>query len=249
MSLFVLQPFLQALGYPLGVPVWDKAGKDRYRLILHECRKKTKDGGGIGYKDLLLLLCAYALKWDAGELPYSDEMGRKNEMAKIQEQVAVSMLQSAYRGKQKRAVLGVVKAPQKSVEELQATQFRNKFLNRLSMTPSELKETVEMTDFAREENVLAIVENTGPQSPTSRSIASPRGNSSVGSVEQSRSPMSPTAASRTPRGTPRGTPASPTSAQGTPASPTSASSMDATAMEITEVMARDDLHSLVQTFE
>jgi len=133
MSLFALHPFLEALGFPLGISVWNSEARDRYRLIQHEARAKlNKAKGGILYKDMLMILTAHALKWNDGQLPYDQYMEKKKTIVTLREEVSAKMLQAAYRGKKKREALGIKVAPVKSANERQAASFKAKFLQNLT---------------------------------------------------------------------------------------------------------------------
>lgn len=165
-------------------------------------------------------------------------------------------MQSAYRGRKKRAALGIDTGAVKSIEEVQAQKFRNKFLNRLALSPEELKnqpQEIEMNSISPSPQNATI---SSPMSPASRNT--PRSPTSPGASRNT--PMSPTSPGGVPPlQLPGNSPVSPisprpNSALGTPrsaaqqqspASPNSTNNTDAVAMEITEVNSRS-LHISIQ---
>jgi len=123
-----LREFLDSLGAPLGVVIWDEEGNKKYKTLREEVRRHAAPGVGIGYRKLQYILCIAAMAVDpACAMPLEEQEARDDEMKELQKKKAAIVLQSTYRGLKGRSALGVTKGPSKSESEQKAQSFKKKF--------------------------------------------------------------------------------------------------------------------------
>jgi len=131
--------FLERLGAPLGIVVWDSEGTKKYKTIKEEVRLFSTPGMGISYRRMQYVLCLHAMNIDpACEMPLDEHEAREEAMFKIAQERAAAMLQGAWRGKQGRAKLGVTKGVSKSDKDQKADSFKKKFAD-LMKNPQAMK--------------------------------------------------------------------------------------------------------------
>lgn len=123
-----IRDFLDALGSPLGVVVWDKKGIAKYKLVKEECRRVELVGSGVSYRQMQYILALQAMSEDpACDMPVEEKEERDAHLNKIKLEKAAAIMQALYRGGKGRAALGVDKGAQKSQSELQANAFKKRF--------------------------------------------------------------------------------------------------------------------------
>jgi len=131
-----LREFMDALGAPLGVVVWDAVGNAKFKQVREEVRKSAQPGLGIGYRKLQYILCIAAMHEDpACSMPLDEQEDRDAEMLELRQQRSAMVLQAIYRGKKGRLNLGVTKGATKSESEQKAASFKKKFVD-LMANPS-----------------------------------------------------------------------------------------------------------------
>jgi len=142
MPLIYLNEFCSEVGAPLGIPIWNAEGRNRFRLIRSQCRdsiaampKQEGVNNGVTYHDLLRILCIQGLSWQEGELPYDEYMDRREEEDIHLQVWAASMFQSAFRAGKKRTAMGMAKKNVgMSAEEKQRNRFKQSFLSKISQS-------------------------------------------------------------------------------------------------------------------
>jgi hypothetical protein len=124
-----LREFLDALGSPLGIVLWDKKGTEKYKKIKEEIRRVEVPGVGASYRAVQYILCLHAMAEDpACDMPVEEKVERQELLHKMVLEQSASKLQAIYRGVKGRKNLGVTKGAAKSESEMKAASFKKRFV-------------------------------------------------------------------------------------------------------------------------
>jgi hypothetical protein len=129
-----VKDFLDALGSPLGIIVWDEIAQNKYKMIKEECRRVAVPGVGVSYRQMQYILCLYAMAEDpATEPPLEDKENREQVLLEYKTAICAAQIQALWRGKIGRRLLGVTNvASGKSDADRKSDAFKKRFANMMS---------------------------------------------------------------------------------------------------------------------
>ena len=128
--------FLNDLGAPLGIVVWDAEGTKKYKDIREQVRMLSDPAQGISYRKMQQILCDVTL--GAHMMPYEEKVKRQEILDDLALKRAAIVIQAMYKGKKSRAALGVKKGAATSEADAKAKDFKKRFMTMLG-NPSSVK--------------------------------------------------------------------------------------------------------------
>lgn len=152
-----LKEFLEALGAPLGVVVWDYRGDNKFKMIREEVRRVEVPNVGISYRQMQYILCVHAMSEDpACDMPVEEKVMREEFLTELATERAASLIQAIYRGKKGRRALGVA-TPRASgnAAESQAAAFKKRFVG-LMNDPNKMQQRQTQAIAGKPPSTLAI---------------------------------------------------------------------------------------------
>jgi voltage-dependent calcium channel L type alpha-1S len=131
-----LRNFLNDLGAPLGIVVWDSEGTKKYKEIREQVRQLQTPGMGVEYRQMQQILCDVTM--GPHMMPYEEKVKREEFLNELALKRAAIVIQAMYKGKKSRAALGVKKGAAVSEADAKAKDFKKRFMTMLA-NPSAAK--------------------------------------------------------------------------------------------------------------